>query len=99
MRLFRVGYEAYGFGGKWINLINTCISTAKLSVLINESPSKEFFIGRGIRQGNPLTPFLILVGIEGLFVLFQRAATTNLFKGIHLETTFASVICNMQTTL
>jgi hypothetical protein len=42
-----------GFGEKWINLINTCMSTIKLLVLINGSPSKEFLIGRGIRQGNP----------------------------------------------
>lgn len=77
------------------NVINTCISTEKLLVLINESPSKEFFMGHGICQGDPLTPFLILVATEGLFVLFQRAATTDLFKGIPLETTFSSVICNM----
>jgi hypothetical protein len=39
-------------------------------------------MGRGIRQGDPFTPFLILIATEGLFVLFQRAATTDLFKGI-----------------
>ena len=37
-----------GFDEKWINLINTCMSIAKLSVLINGSPSKEFLMGRGI---------------------------------------------------
>ena len=47
-----------GFGEKLINLINTCMSTIKLLVLINGSPSKEFLIGRGIRQGSPLSPFL-----------------------------------------
>ena len=38
-----------GFDEKWINLINTCMSIVKLSVLINGSPSKEFLVGRGIR--------------------------------------------------
>ena len=41
-----------GFGEKWINLINTCISTVKLSVLINRSPFIEFLMGHGIRQGD-----------------------------------------------
>ena len=41
-------------GEKWINLINTCISTVKLSVLINGSHSKEFLIGRRFVK---VTPF------------------------------------------
>jgi len=45
------------FGEKWINLINTCISTVKLSVLINGSHSKEFLMGRGICQGDPFFHF------------------------------------------
>ena len=71
-----------GFGEKLINLINTCMSTIKLLVLINGSPSKEFLIGRGIHQGSPLSPFLFLIAAKRLFVLFQRTTTTDLFKGI-----------------
>lgn len=76
------------FGEKWINLINTCISTAKLSMLINGSPSKEFLMGRGIRHCDPLSPFLFLISAEGLSVLFQRAATNDLFKGIPFGDSF-----------
>ena len=75
-------------GEKWINLINTCISTAKLSVLINGSHSKEFLIGREIRQGDPLSLFLFLIAVEELSVLFQRAITNDLFKGIPFGDSF-----------
>jgi hypothetical protein len=43
---------------------------AKLLVLINGSPSKEFLMSRGIRQGDPLSLFFFLIAAEGLFVLF-----------------------------
>ena len=59
-----------GFDEKWINLIKTCMYIAKLLVLINGSPSKEFLMSRGIRQGDPLSLFFFLIAAEGLLVLF-----------------------------
>ena len=87
------------FGEKLINLINTCMSTTKLLVLINESPSKEFLIGRGIRQGSPLSPFLFLIAARGYLFCFREQLQLIFSKVFFLETTFASVICNMQMTL
>jgi hypothetical protein len=41
------------FGNKWRRLIYECLSTSQLSVLVNGSPTREFRVGRGIRQGDP----------------------------------------------
>ena len=45
-------------------------------------------MGRGIRHGDPFSPFLFLIAAEGLSVLFQRAATNDLFKGIPFGDSF-----------
>jgi hypothetical protein len=71
-----------GFGAKWRGLISSCLSTSQVSVLVNGSPSPEFKVGRGIRQGDPLLPFLFNIVVVGLFVLFQCVVTLNIIRGI-----------------
>jgi hypothetical protein len=61
-----------GFGDKWVEMVNACLSSATSSVLINGSPTKEFPIERGLRQGDPLSPFLFILAMEGLHLLINK---------------------------
>lgn len=49
-------------------------------MLVNGSPSGEFPLERGIRQGDPLSPFLFLVAAEGLNLMAKRAVERGLLK-------------------
>ncbi|KAL6348571.1 hypothetical protein AAG906_016083 [Vitis piasezkii] len=51
----------------------SCISTAKFSVLVNGVPAGFFSSSKGLRQGDPLSPYLFVMGMEVLSVLITRA--------------------------
>lgn len=62
-----------GFSPIWINWIRICIFSPSFSILINGSPFGLFSPARGLRQGNPLSPFLFILGSEVFSRLLVRA--------------------------
>ncbi|XP_071695221.1 uncharacterized protein [Rutidosis leptorrhynchoides] len=74
--------KSMGFGDKWRNWIFNCLSSASISVLVNGSPTKEFSLGRGVRQGDPLSPFLFILAAEGLNIMAKSAIDNGLFNGL-----------------
>ncbi|KAK3224602.1 hypothetical protein Dsin_004464 [Dipteronia sinensis] len=70
-----------GFGLKWRKWMNYCISSPVLSVLVNGSPTEEFSLERGLRQGDPLSPFLFNIVIEALNCLFKKALGLKMLSG------------------
>ncbi|XP_071704175.1 uncharacterized protein [Rutidosis leptorrhynchoides] len=74
-----------GFGLKWIGFIRACLSSSSISVLINGSPTKEFSPKRGIRQGDPISPFLYIIVAEGLNILVKRALANGHLQGLNIE--------------
>ena len=77
--------EKMGFGTKWLRWVWWCISTAKFSVMVNGSPAGFFSSSKGLRQGDPLSPYLFVMGMEVLSVLIRRAMEGGFISGCKIQ--------------
>lgn len=64
--------------GVWIQ---ACVFSSNLSVLVNGSPTKKITIKNGLKQGEPLAPFLFLFVVEGLSGMMCQVVARHLFYG------------------
>ncbi|GJW79213.1 RNA-directed DNA polymerase, eukaryota [Tanacetum coccineum] len=80
---------AFGFGSKWCSWIRGCLQTATASVLLNGSPTSEFHFECGLKQGDPLAPFLFILVMETLHLSFVRATEAGIFTGLKIGTSFS----------
>lgn len=56
-----------------------------ISVLVNGNLTKDFQVCRGLRQGDPLSPFLFVITAKGLYVMMKNDVRFNLFKGFQVN--------------
>ena len=73
-----------GFSERWINLTMICVKTVTYFVLVNGEPRGLIHPSRGIRQGDPLSPFLFLLCTEGLNRLIKNADLKGDIHGFFL---------------
>ncbi|XP_016683863.1 uncharacterized protein [Gossypium hirsutum] len=70
-----------GFHLNWITLIMRCVCSVTYSVSLNGTVSDWFSPSRGLRQGDPLSPYLFLICAEGFSLLLQDAKVKGKMMG------------------
>lgn len=73
-----------GFSQKWISWIMLCVETVDYSVILNGSMIGPVVPGRGLRQGDPLSPYLFILCAEGLSALIRKAEGRGDIHGIKI---------------
>ena len=85
-----------GFPTLWRKWIKECVGTASASVLVNGSPTDEFLFERGLRQDDPLSPFLFLLAVQGFNVLMESLSVNHYFTGYKLGVCDPVVVSHLQ---
>jgi len=74
-----------GFAERWVQLIMTCVRTVSYTVLINGLPHGHIVSSRGIRQGDPLSPFPFIMCVEALSRMLDHAAGMGKISGVPIR--------------
>ena len=73
-----------GFPGDWVDRVMSCVTSTSFSILINDKPFGMINPTRGLRQGDPLSPYLFLLCVEGFTSLLQKAELEGRIHGVSI---------------
>jgi hypothetical protein len=73
-----------GFAEGWISLMMACVRSARYQVRFNSEETEVFNPSRGLRQGDPLSPYLFLLCAEGLSSLLLYEEEVGGIDGVRV---------------
>ncbi|XP_056695811.1 uncharacterized protein [Spinacia oleracea] len=76
--------EAFGFPSQWIQWVKACVTSVSYSLKINGATTEHFSPSRGVRQGDPLSPYLFILCME-VFIFMLNLKTSNPKNGVRIK--------------
>lgn len=70
-----------GFCGIWVNWMMNCVTTVKYTFRVNDNLVGPIIPRHGLRQGDPLSPYIFIICAEGLSALLRRVNRTGRLHG------------------
>ncbi|KAL5579373.1 hypothetical protein UlMin_011815 [Ulmus minor] len=80
-----------GFADSWVKLIMRCVRSVSYSFLINRQVTGAVIPHRGLRQGDPLSPYLFVICAHGLSEILACFEERKLFTGIKITSGCPSI--------
>ena len=74
--------EKLGFDPGWIEMIMQCVSSVSYKIRFNGTETEDILPTRGLRQGDPLSPYLFLLCSEGLSNMLAHEEEVGGLEGI-----------------
>ncbi|KAA3469415.1 reverse transcriptase [Gossypium australe] len=88
----------FGFFNEWVNKIMCCVRTVRYRVKCNTQLTNTIILERGLRQGDPLSPYLFLFCMEVFSRMLTDAQKNLRIRGIHRLNLDKSMVCFGQKT-
>lgn len=76
--------EALGFNNIWVRLIMQCVTSVSYSFKVNGRIFGKVIPTRGLKQGDPLSPYLFVLCAQGLSSIFNHKTAQGLIQVIRL---------------
>jgi hypothetical protein len=73
-----------GFHETWVNTVMRCVKSVSYKVKINGDLTEETVSERGLRQGDPISPYLFLTCAEGFSSLLDNAEERGESEGVRV---------------
>ena len=91
--------SCFGFSAKVSKIIEQCVCKASSAILLNGCPLKPLRLERGLRQGDPLSPYLFIMVSEVLSCLLAKEEALAHFHGIKIgnRTRVSRISCSPMT--
>ncbi|CAL9007242.1 unnamed protein product [Prunus brigantina] len=77
--------EKMGFDEMWVRLVMRCITSVRLTVLLNGQSGNSFKPSRGLRQGDPISPYLFILVSDVLSTMLNKAVERGFVHGFRFS--------------
>ncbi|KAA3462930.1 reverse transcriptase [Gossypium australe] len=74
-----------GFGNNWVNKVMNCVRTVHYIVKCNNFLLDVIILERGLRQGDPLSPYLFLFCMEPFSSMLLHEQNNNVLRGVRVS--------------
>ena len=77
--------QKMGFSQQWTQLMMQCVSIVTYNILVNGAPTEKFKPNCGIRQGDPLSPYIFIICANILSCMLQDLEAKGMLKVVEIN--------------